>query len=365
MPDEMMTERRERRRARTRAFERADGLFFPLALITVGVLLLLANMGRLPDPNWSVFIRFWPLFLLSAGISVLARGAGRLIGPALIVLNHVVFLAIWVTLIFFAPLIPALAPFVEPSAVSVNSDLFEYRGAEAENLTVQIDVSQFDLTVDALRDNPNVIVADVDYFGDVIWNAAMDGRTAEISLSARSDPDDWLAFLNPNSWVGRDDDGELGWMVDLTRDLPIDLDVETNSQDVTLHLDELTLSALKVDVNSGDVDLSLPAGDFDTDLRLNSGDIDLSLPVSGPADITARLNSGELTIYLPEDLAMAVIVEDNNSGDVDLSDRFEARERAEDGAEGEYRTDRYEEGASNSITLTVRLNSASLRVREP
>ncbi|MBC7250601.1 MAG: hypothetical protein H5T62_09990 [Anaerolineae bacterium] len=65
-PSDLKTERRTRRSRR-----RPPSVFWPLMLIGVGVVLLLANLGYLPWQAWSVLWRLWPLLLVALGIDLL------------------------------------------------------------------------------------------------------------------------------------------------------------------------------------------------------------------------------------------------------------------------------------------------------
>ena len=59
-------------------------LFWPIVLIGIGVIALLANMGALDRENLLVLFRLWPLLLILIGIDIMfgrrAPGIGALIG---------------------------------------------------------------------------------------------------------------------------------------------------------------------------------------------------------------------------------------------------------------------------------------------
>ena len=52
------------------------GLFFPLLLLSAGVLLLMSNMGYLPGGFWNFVQTYWPALLILAGIDGLIKGEG-------------------------------------------------------------------------------------------------------------------------------------------------------------------------------------------------------------------------------------------------------------------------------------------------
>lgn len=52
------------------------GIFFPLLLLTAGVLLLLSNFGYLPGGFWGFVQIYWPFLLILSGLDGLIRGNG-------------------------------------------------------------------------------------------------------------------------------------------------------------------------------------------------------------------------------------------------------------------------------------------------
>lgn len=51
-------------------------IFFPLLILTAGVLLLLSNFGYLPGGFWGFIERYWPVLLIISGLDGLIRGNG-------------------------------------------------------------------------------------------------------------------------------------------------------------------------------------------------------------------------------------------------------------------------------------------------
>ncbi|GAP20638.1 LiaF transmembrane domain-containing protein [Leptolinea tardivitalis] len=59
-----------------RNYRKRRGIFFPLLLLTSGVLLLLSNFGYLPGGFWGFVELYWPVLLMAAGLDGLIRGNG-------------------------------------------------------------------------------------------------------------------------------------------------------------------------------------------------------------------------------------------------------------------------------------------------
>ncbi|NMB54740.1 MAG: hypothetical protein GYA15_08560 [Leptolinea sp.] len=68
------------------------GIFFPLILLTAGVLLLLSNLGYLPGGFWGFVEVYWPILIIICGLDGLIRGNG-ITGSLLIAGIGVVLLA--------------------------------------------------------------------------------------------------------------------------------------------------------------------------------------------------------------------------------------------------------------------------------
>ncbi len=51
-------------------------LVWPVILITVGIVVLLNNIGALPGDVWTTILHLWPLLLIALGVESLFRGLG-------------------------------------------------------------------------------------------------------------------------------------------------------------------------------------------------------------------------------------------------------------------------------------------------
>lgn len=75
--------------------ERPRGLLFPLILVVLGVLLLLANFGYLPPFSWRALFQLWPAILIAVGVDLVFGRRRPLIAFALelVVIAAALFLA--------------------------------------------------------------------------------------------------------------------------------------------------------------------------------------------------------------------------------------------------------------------------------
>jgi hypothetical protein len=59
---------------RVRGPRSGGSLFFPILLISLGIIFLLRNTGALPGDAWDLILRLWPLILIAMGLdNILTR----------------------------------------------------------------------------------------------------------------------------------------------------------------------------------------------------------------------------------------------------------------------------------------------------
>ena len=75
----------------------------PLALIALGVLFLLDNLGLVPGLNWAAVWRYWPVALILLGLNVLVSQARRPLGTVLSFLVAAVAVAFFGYLLLSGP----------------------------------------------------------------------------------------------------------------------------------------------------------------------------------------------------------------------------------------------------------------------
>ncbi len=266
------------RRARPPKYRHQPSLFWPIILITAGVLLLLSNLGLLPEAAWGRLWQLWPVVLIALGIDVLF--GRRSAGGALIGLVLILMLVVGVILIvFFGAYVPGLVGVTSPR---LETEFLEYPLEGVETARVSIDWNQFPGTLEALDDSINLIEAEVDYVGDLIFNTDVDQGQATVKLDTYSQG--WN--MNFTSWQ------EKRWVVRLNPAVLLDLELDASSARYVFDLSELMLSRLIVDASSGAIDLILPHDDFVAEIEGSSGTIDLEIPRDVGVRIELERGSG-------------------------------------------------------------------------
>ncbi len=308
---------------------RARSFFWPVILIGLGVLLLLSNLGVFPESGWAVLWRFWPVALVALGIDVLIgrRSLGGAVASGVLLL---ILAGMVIGVAFFAEQIPALVDLTRPTRLQFEH--VEHAMEKVESAKVTIDWTSAPGYLSALEDSSNLIEADVDYRGDLVFNVSNTNGRAEVLLDSylQNAPFGQVNF----------DDSEAKWDVKLNPRVALDLWLDVGSGSYSFDLSRLNLSSLNLDGGSGSLDLTLPATSSFTG-KLDAG-------------------SGAVTLTLPEGVGMRVTL-DGGSGSFQPGERFTlvSGERDDDGV---WETQGYA-SADYKIDVDIDQGSGSIRIR--
>lgn len=344
-------------------------LFWPLLLIGVGVIWLLANMGVIESFNIGFLVRLWPIALIAIGLDLVFGRRSPILG-ALIGLGSV---ALVIALLLLAP------------------NLNLYRGPEltthrfsepiggATSANVNLDLTRYPTTVSALGDSETLFEAELNSVEDVEFRVE---GTRERRITV--DPDDFAS--DPFDWIdeiGRD----ARWDIGLSPAIPLELNVDVGSGSANLDLGSLQLEQLDLDGGSGSTQLRLPGSDeaYDVNIDIGSGSFrvevledaqfeasldggsgSLTITIEQGADITLELKggSGSTNIDVPSGAAVRVIVRDSGSGSVNVPGSYTL---VSDGGDDDRDTGIWEspnfESATTRIEIEFRGGSGSFNVR--
>lgn len=328
-------------------------LFWPIVLISVGVIWLLGNLGAISGANIAVLFRLWPLALIVVGIELLiARN-----NPAL---STLIGIAAVVLIIALALIGPSLG---WAGDVEVKTGRFSEPVEDATSARINLDLGVTNTTIRALSDSSNLIDADISYVGEVEFVA--EGETEKvISLSQTDEGADFgFNFLG----LGFNDD-ELQWNIGLSPDVPLDLRINGGIGSATLDLSGLQITALDVNSGVGEVNLMLPASLPEAvrtlDAHIASGVGEFTITIPEGLDIALDINGGvgQFTIDVPEDAGVHVEA-DSGVGSVEVS--FPQISGDDDeflGESGTWETENFAE-ASQQIRITFDGGVGGLTVR--
>lgn len=388
-------DRRVERRVRRSGYR---SLFWPMVLIGAGVLWMLSNFGVVTSENWAVLVQLWPILLIAAGLDLLFGRFSAILGSLIGLLT----VAVVVGLVLVGPSMGWAretsffgAPIIIGGDAEVKSVTFSEPLNGVEQANIDLGLSFEPTTVTALPAGSNELLhADIDYIGELTYDAEGSGTSRDISLRQN------FAQVGFNPGFNSRD---MQWDIALSREVPLDLNVDASSGAATLDLSELMISDLVVEASSGAMRLSLPSGQYDADLTASSGLLNVSLAdgadvnmmLDGSSgglnfsvgdnaalDLEASLSSGRFTLDLgvgtggtyrleggsggmqvtvPRGAAVRVEVVDRGSGGINLPSDFQQVEQGGDDGEGVWQTDGYDT-ASTQINIIVDTSSGGFTV---
>lgn len=263
------------------------GLVWPVILVGAGVALLLNNLGILPWDVWRTLIGLWPVLLIAAGLDLLF-GRRSAVGALLAALLALVVLAgaLWVGVTR-----------TEQAAVYRTETISQVLG-DAKRAKVEVNFGTGSLMISALPEATGNLIEGTLALASgeaVTPSFRKSGDTAVYELKSRGT---WnTPFFNPGTvWPA-----DKSWLLALSRDVPLQLQIRPGVGRSVLDLSDLTVTELNVDGNVGQVNLTLPR--------------------RGRAQIALDGGIGELVIGVPEGTAARIQV-DGGLGGVITDGRF-------------------------------------------
>lgn len=240
------------------------GFVWPIILIGAGVVFLLNNLGRLDWSVWNTLLSLWPVLLIAVGLDILV-GRRFPLGSALLGLLLIVVLVLAVQGVL-------------PQQIAAGGLTVERTEAVSEDLkgntsaTVYISFGAGALNVAALAEgSPLLIQGSLDLSRDESLNRSYNGTNgvANLTLESRG------SFNLGPVWSA----GNKKWSLNLNRDLPLDLRINSGAGESNLDLTGLNLTRFELDGGVGQVTLKLPArGKYSVRIDGGVGQVTLMVP---------------------------------------------------------------------------------------
>jgi len=324
---------------------RYRSLFWPILLISVGLIWFLGNMNVIPNFNPLVLLNLWPLLLIALGLDLLIGRRSPVIG-----------LLIGLATVAAAAALVIAVPNLGGGGQFVTERFSEPLGITA-TASVEVHGASQPVEVHKLNDSTSLFDAQIGHYGQMNFEVSS-GNAKTISL--RRAPED--GSFNLNFGITAVD---LRWDIGLSPSVPLALKVDGASGSTRLNLAGLQLQSLTVDGGSGSFDIFLPVGEkpYTLDYRGGSGSLNLDLPAN--TDLTVRLDgsSGSLNLTLPANAAVHVDVKDNGSGTINLPAALARLSGKSNEDQGTWETSGFAL-AAHKITIIVQdLSSGSINIR--
>ena len=303
-------------------------IFWGVALVTAGAVALAIQSQLIPSDSARQAWRLWPLLLIVIGLSVIASRTA--FGPIAVVLAGLVTGGLAGTLVAGVPDGLQIGCGGEPTE-SITAE-----GSFATDGEVDLDFSCGELDVSTQPGTDWTVIAR--HGGDEEPELASDSE----SLRVRAEGGGFIGFT----------DSRQAWDVVLPTDAALSLSVDSNAASSRLDLDDADLSTLEIDANAGDVNVALPGAEVrQLTVDANAGSISIEADDATRLDGSVEMNAGSLELCIPDEVAVAITIEEDN---VTFSDNLDDSGLTRDGD-----TWRGGDGASPAVTLRVNGNAAS------
>jgi hypothetical protein len=304
-------------------------IFWPLLLVTIGVIFLLNTLGIIPGDGWELFLKLWPLLFLIGGLDNIFQGRGYIWGVISLGLGTVFLLAnfgylewssfglllrLWPLLLVAAGLdLIFRGRSLVTTIVSVLLAVIIVAGilwfTLSGGILVQQEVSPLSQALGS-AEKLNIQITNpagrVEILSGASTGQALEG---ELTLAPRQSIDqsydvrNGIGDLRLKSsdtvflpWSGGFNQPK--WDIQLTEAVPISLTVSTAAGNQLIDLTALNIEKLDLAVAVGEMDVVLPAdGEFSGRLGIPVGIIKVNIPEG--ALVEFRVNGVFLSKSIP------------------------------------------------------------------
>jgi hypothetical protein len=264
---------------------RRGGLVGPIILIGAGIMFLLNNMGVLGWNVWFELLRLWPVLLIAIGLDILI-GRRSAVGSLVIavLLLGVLGTAIWLAV----PGSPVLATGQGLTTQQINQPL-----EGATRAVVDIAPGIGELRISAGQESAGLVEGQVSLAQNeqLTRNFNKIGNTANFTLRTEGTADTWPFGFAQTQWQNKT------WTLQLGRDVPIDLRLETGIGKADVDLSGLNITSLNVNTGVGQTVLTLPRqGRLNASIEGGVGEARITVPAGMAARIHTNGGLGKTNV---------------------------------------------------------------------
>lgn len=316
---------------------RYHSLFWPVVMIGVGAIWLLANLEIIPVQNLWLLVQLWPVLIILAGLDVLFARRLAVIGAllGLLVIAGVVYILWRGDELGVQP-----EPQVKTETVSVG--LGEISAAE-----FNLDLSVQEALIHSLSDSDMLIWGEIGHFGELDFNVS--GVENAIIHLRQTGPLTWYNWFLPEV-----QSSDLIWDIGLSTEVPFDLDVDASTGKAELDLSGVQLDDFEFDASTGASTIILPASaeGYETRLEASTGSMHVVLPAESNLTVILDGSTGRVTFDVPEGAALQIEVRSGGTGNLQLPSWIEKIEGLADRDEGLYQTEGFD-GAVFQLVVVI------------
>ncbi|MDD4859211.1 MAG: DUF5668 domain-containing protein [Dehalococcoidales bacterium] len=244
-------------------------------LLFLGIVFLLQNLKILPWGLWNVLWRFWPVLVIAIGLGILLRHRNPWAVSGIILLIFLTCLGI------------AYWQYTESPSYRGGSKSYAVPLNNLASAQIKIDFSAGKLTAGNLSPS-SLNLAEVNAGSGngsgIIADFSSQGNAGNLQIATES--------VNRQFW------DETNWRIELTRRIPLKLDIKSNVGDLNLDFSQLMLGDLQMDLNAGSCSLGLPPPMEKTtaNIKANVANLEIMIPEGVAVRIKATGNLSNLVV---------------------------------------------------------------------
>jgi hypothetical protein len=262
------------------------GIFWPIILISAGVVFLLNNLGLMRWDVWALILRLWPVILIAIGLDIIV-GRKSVVASLLVAVVTIAVIGGGVWYLTTQTTSPSSGAIVTKNIT---------QGLEgAESAEIKIGMGVGTLRLGTLAESDLLLQGSIQIGENegLTQDAHKSGDMLYYTLKTRGDVS--FPFFHIDGW-----DNERLWDLKINRSIPTHLVVDTGVSDTTLNLENVNLTSLDVNGGVGKATITLPAkGRFQVSVDAGVGSVIVRIPEGLAARI--RVDSGLGAVDTPGD----------------------------------------------------------------
>lgn len=329
-------------------------LFFPIFLITAGLVWLMINAGRIPVENLYRLTPYWPVLLIAGGVSVLLRRISWLLSA--LVWMGVAALALYA--IIDPSTFQAQGSILQASAPEIQHKAFNEPLSDAKSASIKIGGSIFPVQLNSAAPAGQLFNADISYTGSLHYDSSGSGSQRSISLKEDFNKAPWNLPLTLSSA------NQYKWQIALSPNVLTSLEYSASTGSAVLDLKAMQLEKLTVEGGTGSMEIALPedSPSYAFKLDASTGSTQISAPSGAVFNLTVNGGTGSISIDVPEDTGVQVEVQDKGIGSVNIPSSYQQVKSGNDQYEGTWQNAAYA-GTKSPITIVIKGGIGSIEVK--
>lgn len=245
-------------------------IFWGLLFVIVGGMALFDNLG-LVSVNWNDTWRLWPLIIIAAGASILSvrHVIWRIISISLVVL--MLGAIIWVM----------VGDFPDYRVISTSKTTVQ-KSESVNKAEVNVKAGAISLSIGS-ADQAEVIKSTLESnIASVSKKSSVQGQTQIIDLTMTTNG-------SAHWWTGSI---KSQWDINLSRNLPIKLSVDTGASDTDIDASDVKLTGANIKIGASSLQMKLGKKTENVDVSIDSGVSSILIKVPEGSGVRLKLESG-------------------------------------------------------------------------